>query len=116
MEIKQIFIKCHDNDFWVHYLHALKQVFDYIDYFPHSDKTSFEKIENFIRKTLDNTYYLVSKTENKFPWEVKIFFNEDAQKVYEEIKLYGNLECAYMDIETYLITPGAKIEQFIFNV
>ena len=56
--------------------------------------------------------------KDKFPWKVKVYFNVNAKLRLDRYKEEkgGNSECAYMDIETYLITPRATIEQFIFNI
>ena len=118
--INQIFIRCHDNDFWSYYTHALKSVFEwYNSSFRDWQNTTEENVTSFIEKNLDNLYELChGGTKDKFPWKIKVYFNEEAKQALEKyrVEYRGNSECAYMDIETYLITPGATIDQFIFNV
>lgn len=118
-ELKQVFIKCGDNDYWFYYLHVLKSLFDYYDYYPQA-RFNPELMEIYIRKQLDNLMSLVEDYDKGFPWHdrLTVYFNEEAVAALEKYRLEygGNSECAYMDIETYLITPGATIDKFIFNV
>lgn len=117
MEIKQVFIKCHDNDFWDYYKVSLFSLY-YWYKLSYSKLCDVSDIENFIQKTLDNLYELSHKNsdEKKFPYKVKVTINDEAVLAYIKESKWGNSECAYMDIETYLITPGATIEDFIYNI
>ena len=118
MELKQVFIKCHDNDYWFHYLHALKSVFDWYNFHPRPN-INFENIEKYIRACINNLSLLTNDGKYEEFWAMKrlhIYFNEEAKIQYEEEVEYANGECAYMNIFTYLITPNAQIEDFIFIV
>lgn len=115
-DINQVFLKCHDNDFHNYYIAVLKAVYEYVNYFSRYQGYNLEKVEEYIKKHLN----LLSQLQNDkdFPWEVKIYFNEEAKSELEKyvIQHGGNSECAYMDIESYLKTPFTNIDNYIINV
>lgn len=118
-ELKQVFIKCHDNDFWSYYRSVLFTLYYWYSYTYHSHQPfPEEKIQKFIEETLSSLYRLNNddSTRDGFPWKIKVYLNEEAKEKYNDNLSWGNHESAYMDIESYLITPGAIIDDFIFNV
>jgi len=118
--INQIFIKFHDNDYWFHLKHALKCFANWYFYYTESsEKTSFESVEKYIRASIDNLSYL---TQGKFETfyshnRLNIYFNEEAIRMCEEEMKNGNFgECAYLDVESYLMSDGESLDKYIMNI
>lgn len=119
MKIHQVFIKCHDNDFWSYYRGALFSLY-YWYAMTHREwhEIDDEAVQEFIEENLDSLYKLSNgqSEDKKFPWKIKVFLNEEAIQEMKKESECGNSECAYMDIEAFLMTPGATIEQFIYSI
>lgn len=118
--LNQVFIKCHDNDFWDYYRGALNVVYYWYGYM-HRNNEYFnpDDVTNHIQMYLDITYQLCNPhiTDAKFPYKVGVLFNEEAKEAYNKESLEGNSECAYMDIESFLNSNGTEeINDYIYNV